>query len=44
MRVGVSYLNAGNRPLILSLERERDIYPSLKPGVMSKFHKGLLER
>jgi hypothetical protein len=43
MRVGVSYRNAGNRPLILPLERERDIYTSLKPGVMNKFPKGLLE-
>ncbi len=43
MRVGVSYRNAGARPLILPLERERDIYSGMKLDRMTKFPKGLLE-
>jgi len=45
LRVQVSYRNAGTRPLILPLERERTVYNSFKPGPMTVFHGpfGLLE-
>ena len=45
LRVRVSYRNAGTRPLILPLERERRIYTALKPGTMTKFREpiGLFE-
>jgi hypothetical protein len=38
LHVRVSYRNAGTRPLILPLERERTVYRSLKPGPMTVFH------
>jgi hypothetical protein len=39
LHVQVSYRNAGTRPLILPLERERTIYRALKPGIpMTVFH------
>lgn len=41
LRVTVSYRNAGSRPIILPLERERIIYTALKPGQMSQFKEGL---
>jgi hypothetical protein len=37
LRVHVSYRNAGARPLILPLERERTVFRSLKPGPMTVF-------
>lgn len=45
LRVRVSYRNAGTRPLILPLERERIIYYGLKPESMSAFRDngGLFE-
>ena len=41
LRVTVSYRNAGTRPLILPMERERTIYTALKPGSMGVFKEGL---
>jgi hypothetical protein len=41
LRVTVSYRNAGTRPLILPLERERTIYTALQPGSMKVFKDGL---
>jgi hypothetical protein len=41
LRVNVSYRNAGTRPLILPLERERTVYTALKPGAMNVFKEGL---
>jgi hypothetical protein len=41
LRIRVSYRNAGTRPVILPLERERTIYTALKPGDMSVFKEGL---
>jgi hypothetical protein len=39
LRVRVAYHNAGPRPLIMPLERERTIYTSIKPGATMKvFH------
>jgi hypothetical protein len=38
LHVQVAYRNAGTRPLILPLERERTVYRSLKPGPMTVFH------
>jgi hypothetical protein len=39
LHVQVAYRNAGTRPLILPLERERTVFRSLKPGVtMTVFH------
>jgi hypothetical protein len=45
LRVRVSYRNAGTRPMILPLERERTIFTALKPGEMSAFKEriGLLD-
>jgi hypothetical protein len=43
LRVRVAYRNAGTKPLILPLERERTIYTSLKQGVMNKFPSSLLD-
>ena len=45
LRIRVSYRNAGTRPVILPLERERTIYTALKPGGMSVFKErlGLLD-
>jgi hypothetical protein len=37
LRVTVSYLNEGTRPVILPLERKRTIYTALKPGKMGVF-------
>jgi hypothetical protein len=39
LQIQVSYRNAGNRPLILPLGRDRTIYTALKPGPMSIFHE-----
>lgn len=41
LNVTVSYRNAGTRPIILPLERERTIYTALKPGQMGVFKQGL---
>ncbi len=41
LRVRVAYRNAGTRPLILPLERERTIYYGLKPDGMSPFQEDL---
>jgi hypothetical protein len=41
LNVTVSYRNAGTRPLILPLERERVVYTSLKPGAMNVFKEGI---
>ena len=41
LRVTIAYRNAGSRPLILPLERERIIYTALRPGQMSEFKVGL---
>jgi hypothetical protein len=41
LTVKVSYRNAGNRPLILPLKRERTIYTALTPGSMNVFKEGL---
>jgi hypothetical protein len=41
LRVRVSYLNEGTRPVILPLERTRTIYTALTPGKMSVFKEGL---
>ena len=41
LRVTVSYRNAGTRPMILPLERDRIIYTALKPGAMSVFKDNL---
>jgi hypothetical protein len=41
LRVTVSYRNAGTRPVILPLERERTIYTALQPGAMKVFKEGL---
>jgi hypothetical protein len=39
LHVQVAYRNAGTRPLILPLERERTVFRSLKPGIaMTVFH------
>ncbi len=45
LRVKVAYRNAGAKALIIPLQRDRTIYTSLKPGVMTMFHepKGLFE-
>ena len=37
LRVTVAYRNAGTRPMILPLERERALYTALKPGPLTKF-------
>lgn len=39
LHLKVSYRNAGTRPLILPLERERAIFTSLKPGNMIRFRE-----
>ena len=41
LRVAVSYRNAGIRPLIVPVERERTIYTALQPGAMKIFKEGL---
>jgi hypothetical protein len=41
LRVTVSYLNEGTRPVILPLERTRTIYTALKAGKMGVFKEGL---
>lgn len=41
LNVTVSYRNAGPRPLILPLERERVVYTALKPGAMNVFKEGI---
>src|ERR1700733_1243908 len=41
LTVEVSYRNAGGRPLILPLKRERTVYTALKPGSMNVFKEGL---
>jgi len=41
LRITVSYSNAGTRPVILPLERERIIYTALQPGAMKIFKEGL---
>src|SRR5580658_4736763 len=41
LRVRVSYNNAGTRPLILPLERERTPYYGLKPETMSAYRENL---
>ena len=40
LRILVSYRNAGARPLILPLERERTVYAGLNPGGTSVFKEG----
>jgi hypothetical protein len=40
LRVAVSYLNEGTRPVILPLEHTRTIYTALKPGKMGVFKEG----
>jgi hypothetical protein len=41
LRVRVAYRNAGARPLILPLERERTVYSGFRPSAMNIFHEGL---
>jgi hypothetical protein len=41
LRVTVSYLNEGTRPVILPLERTRTIFTALKPGKMGVFKEGI---
>lgn len=41
MRVNISYLNEGSRPLILPLQHNRTIYTSLQQGHMAVFKDGL---
>jgi hypothetical protein len=41
LTVKVSYRNAGGRPLILPLERERTVFSAIKPGSMNEFKEGL---
>ena len=41
LNVTVFYSNAGPRPLILPLERERVVYTALKPGAMNVFKEGI---
>jgi hypothetical protein len=40
LKVAVSYLNEGGKPLILPLECKRTVYTALKPGKMSVFKEG----
>src|SRR5580700_4662194 len=41
LRVTVSYLNEGTRPVILPLEHVRTLLTATKPGQMSVFKEGL---
>jgi hypothetical protein len=41
LRVRVSYRNAGARPLILPLERTRNVYSGFIPTALTIFHQGL---
>ena len=41
LRIKVSYRNAGPRPLIVPLERDRKVYTALRPGPMDVLHEGL---
>ncbi len=45
LRVKVAYRNASGKALIMPLQRDRIIYTSLKPGIMTVFHesRGLFE-